>query len=187
MVPLKDNLPTDRLPIVTLLLIAASLLGQLLFDVGGLWQLLLDVAFLWWFGRTIEASMAPWQFALFCLLGGVAAVALGALIDPDTAVAQIAAAGVVAAVLGGYGLLYPGARVVTAVFLPALFTLVELPALLLLALWLALQALVGATGDAGMVVFLAPLGSFAVGLLTIKLLVRQPLPVPPRHAEVALP
>ena len=186
MIPLKDNLPTDRLPIVTLLLIAANLLGLLLLDVG-LFQLLVDVAFLWWFGRSIEASTASWLFVLLCLLGGATAVALGALIEPGTAVAQLAAAGVVAAILGGYLLLYPGARVVTAVFLPGLFTLLELPALVLLALWVALQALVGATGEVGMVAFLAPLGAFAVGLLAIKPLARRPLQVPPRRAEVALP
>lgn len=187
MVPLKDNLPTDRLPIVTLLLIVAYVAGHLLLDQGGLFQLLVDVAFLWWFGGSLEDSMAPWRFALLCLLGGAVAVGLGAAIDADAPAAVLAATGVVGTLVGGYLALYPRARFVTGVPLPFLLTLVELPALLLVALWFALQSLVAATGAEGAIVLLAPLGSVVAGLLATPLLAQRRKQVPPRHAQVALP
>ena len=42
--------------------------------------------------------------------------------------------------LGGYALLYPRARVVTLLFIIIFFTIVELPALVVLGLWFLLQA-----------------------------------------------
>lgn len=187
MVPLKDNIPTDRLPVVTLLLIAANLVGHLVFDVGGLFQLLVNAAFLWWFGPSVEDAMAPWRFVLLCLLGGAVAVGLGAAIDADAARAVVASAGVVAVLVGAHLALYPSARFVTVVPVPFVVSVVELPTWLLGAVWLVLQALVAATGDEGAAVLLAPLGGLAVGLLLVRLLAERRKPVPPRRAEVALP
>ncbi|MDO8186985.1 rhomboid family intramembrane serine protease [Conexibacter sp. JD483] len=187
MVPLKDNIPTDRMPVVTLLLIAANLVGHLLFGQGGLFQLLVNVAFPWWFGSSVEDAMAPWRFVLLCLLGGAAAVGLGAALDGDAPMAVVAAAGVVATLVGAHVSLYPGARFVTGVPLPFLLTLVELPGPLLAAVWLALQALVAATGAEGAVVVAAPLAGVVVGAVAVRLLAQQRKQVPARRAEVALP
>ena len=66
------------------------------------------------------------------------------VIDPNAAVPTIGASGAVAAVLGGYALLYPRARVVTLLFIIIFFTIVELPALIVLGLWFLLQAVAGA-------------------------------------------
>ena len=67
------------------------------------------------------------------------------VIDPNAAVPTIGASGAVAAVLGGYALLYPRARVVTLIFIIIFFTILELPALLVLGAWFLLQALNGAS------------------------------------------
>jgi membrane associated rhomboid family serine protease len=76
-------------------------------------------------------------------------------------------------VLGGYVVLYPLARVVTVVLIPFLFTLVEVPALAVIALWFVLQGVLG-TLD------LAIAGGFVAGVLAVRLLAR-----PKRHIPAA--
>ena len=146
-----------------------------MFMHGGLLHLGGNMLFLWIFGNNIEDSMGPLRFIAFYLLGGVAAVAAQTAIDPSAAVPTIGASGAVAAVLGGYALLYPRARVVTLMFIVIFFTVVELPALAVLGLWFLLQALYGASevaqpvaGEGG-VAYFAHIGGFLFGLLVIRL------------------
>ena len=97
------------------------------------------------------------------------------VIDPNAAVPTIGASGAVAAVLGGYALLYPRARVVTVIFIVIFFTIVTLPALLVLGAWFVLQALSGASelvqpvGEGGGVAYFAHIGGFLFGLALIRL------------------
>ena len=83
-------------------------------------------------------------FIVFYLAGGVAAFALQTVVDPTADVPTLGASGAVAAVLGGYLLLYPRARVVSALFLLFFFTIIELPAVAVLALWFVQQLVFGA-------------------------------------------
>ena len=69
--------------------------------------------------------------------------ALQVAIDPDSTVPTIGASGAIAGVLGGYLLLFPRARVVTLIFIVFFFTLVELPALVVLGFWFVQQVLFG--------------------------------------------
>ena len=75
--------------------------------------------------------------------------------------------------LGAYGRLYPHARVVTVVFIIIIFTIVTLPALLVLGVWFLLQLLPAFSEPAGSggggVAYFAHIGGFLFGLLTIKL------------------
>jgi membrane associated rhomboid family serine protease len=81
----------------------------------------------------------------------------------------------VAGVLGGYILLFPRARVVTVIFIVFFFTIIELPALLILGFWFVQQALFGyfdltSGGNAeGGVAYFAHIGGFVFGLIAIKL------------------
>ena len=146
-----------------------------MFMHGGLLHLGGNMLFLWIFGNNIEDSMGPLRFIAFYLLGGLAAVAAQTAIDPSAAVPTIGASGAVAAVLGGYALLYPRARVVTLLFIVIFFTILELPALLVLGGWFVLQALYGVSelatpvGSGGGVAYFAHIGGFLFGLLLIKL------------------
>ena len=56
----------------------------------------------------------------------------------------VGASGAIAAVLGGYALLYPRARVITVVFIIIFFTIIELPALVVLGFWFLLQLFLAA-------------------------------------------
>ena len=232
MFPLKDNIPTDRFPIVTVALILANTVIYFFLQDGG-WELTSNVSgewsvaeyalvpcdvtgecevqghigdvpsiftsmfmhgsilhlggnmlFLWIFGNNVEDSMGPLKFILFYLAGGVAADALQIVFDPDSPVPTLGASGAVSAVLGGYILLYPRARVITVIFIVIFFTILELPALVVLGLWFAQQVLFGAldytTADqgGGGVAYFAHIGGFVFGLLAIKLFASRVKDVP---------
>ncbi|MDP8942810.1 MAG: rhomboid family intramembrane serine protease [Actinomycetota bacterium] len=146
-----------------------------MFMHGGLLHIGGNMLFLWIFGNNIEDSMGRLKFIAFYLLGGVAALAAQTLVGPDATTPTIGASGAVAAVLGAYAVLYPRARVVTAVLIIFFFTLVELPALLVLGLWFLLQVFYGTAelaapvGEGGGVAYFAHIGGFVFGLLLIKL------------------
>jgi membrane associated rhomboid family serine protease len=235
--PIKDNIPTDRFPAVTVALIAANVLAYFLFqhgtlslgdpntvdyvcnlydyaavpdeltgggqvspaeiqqvcgppaDVsprltvftamfmhGGLLHLGGNMLFLWIFGNNVEDAMGPVKYLGFYLAGGIAAFALQTAIDPGSTVPTVGASGAVAAVLGGYLLLYPGARVLTVIFIVFFFTLIQIPAIVVLGLWFVQQVLFGyfdltdPAGGGGGVAYFAHIGGFVFGLLAIKLL-----------------
>jgi rhomboid family protein len=147
-----------------------------MFMHGGILHLLGNMLFLWIFGSSIEDSMSPWRFPLFYLLGGAVAGLLQVLITPDSAAPTIGASGAIAAVLGGYALLYPRARVVTLIFIIIFFTVIELPALLVLGAWFLLQLFYAsadltnpASGGGSGVAYFAHIGGFAAGLALIRL------------------
>ena len=146
-----------------------------MFMHGSLLHLGGNMLFLWIFGGNIEDSMGRFRFAAFYLLGGVAALLAQVAIDPSSTVPTVGASGAIAAVLGGYAVLYPRARVVTMVFIIIILTFIELPALVVLGLWFLLQVFYGASnlaeplGGSGGVAYFAHIGGFVFGLALIKL------------------
>jgi membrane associated rhomboid family serine protease len=133
-----------------------------------------NMLFLYIFGNNVEASMGRVRFLAFYILGGLAALGLQIAVDPNSVAPMIGASGAIAAVLGGYILLYPRAKILTLVFIVLFFTVVELPAIVMLGIWFAEQAVVGAVGladpiaGAGGVAYFAHIGGFVFGLLLIK-------------------
>jgi membrane associated rhomboid family serine protease len=156
-----------------------------MFMHGSILHLAGNMLFLWIFGNNIEDSMSRFRFVVFYLLGGVAALALQVVVEPNAAVPTIGASGAIAAVLGGYLVRYPGARIITLFIIVFFFTIVELPAMLVLALWFAQQILFGAlawgspTGDGGGVAYFAHIGGFVFGLAAIRLFAQRRAAVPP--------
>ena len=146
-----------------------------MFMHGGLLHIAFNMLFLWVFGNNIEDAMGRPRFVGFYLLGGLVAAYSQAALNADSTVPLIGASGAVAAVLGGYALLHPRARVLTLIFIIFFVTLVEIPAAVLLAIWLLLQ-FVGPIQDAtsgidGGVAYYAHIGGFLFGLAAIKLFV----------------
>jgi len=236
MIPLKDDIPTRRFPIVTVVLIAINVIVYFLFEQG-LWglgehgtEIVVDygaipveitdpgtecatvaggnaiqcgpdalapdqapawitvvtsmflhgsllhlggnMLFLWIFGNNIEDSMGRLTFVVFYLLGGLAALGLQVAMDTDSIVPTVGASGAIAGLLGAYARLYPRARVVTVVFIVIFFTIVTLPAVLVLGLWFLLQLLPAFSEPAGHagggVAYFAHIGGFLFGLLLIR-------------------
>ena len=157
-----------------------------LFMHGGWAHVLGNMLFLWIFGNNIEDRVGRKRFLLFYLLGGVAASALQVAAGPSSDVPNIGASGAIAAVLGGYLLLYPTAAVIT--YIPPFFVF-PLPAIFFLVGWFALQILaasavqVGSAG--GGVAYFAHIGGFAFGLFTIRWWVKKNEPRPPAYAVSA--
>jgi membrane associated rhomboid family serine protease len=146
-----------------------------MFMHGGLLHLGGNMLFLWIFGNNVEDSMGPVRFVAFYLLAGLSALLLQIVIDPSSPVPTLGASGAIAGVLGAYVLLFPRARVVTVIFIVFFFTLLELPALLVLGFWFLQQALYGyfdlaqPTGGSGGVAYFAHIGGFVFGLAAIRL------------------
>jgi membrane associated rhomboid family serine protease len=134
-----------------------------------------NMLFLWIFGNNVEDSMGPVKFLVFYVLGGLAADAAHIVMDMGSEIATLGASGAVSAVLGGYLLLFPRARVVTVIFIIFFFTILELPAILFLGIWILQQAvfayfdLLQPTGEGGGVAYFAHIGGFVAGLALIRL------------------
>src|SRR4051812_4148850 len=142
-----------------------------MFMHGGLLHLGGNMLFLYIFGNNVEDAMGSVKYLAFYLLGGVAALALQIVFDPSSTVPTLGASGAIAAVLGGYIVLFPRARVITVIFIVFFFTILELPALLVLGFWFLEQALFAAHSigtPGGGVAYFAHVGGFVFGLLAVK-------------------
>jgi rhomboid family protein len=172
--------PTNVLPTWETIFTAMFMHASILHIAG-------NMLFLWIFGNNVEDSMGPVKYVCFYILGGIAALALQTAVDPSSTAPTLGASGAIAAVLGGYILLYPRARVLTLVFIILFFTVIELPALLVLGFWFAEQAVFAAanltnpTGGGGGVAYFAHVGGFVFGLATVRLLATRRRSIPPRY------
>jgi len=147
MIPVKDNIPRERFPLVTAILIAIDLIVFLLAGADAPLPFLLDVLFLGLLAPSVEDTLGRARFCALCLLssvlvGGVWALAGGGWPSP----VLLGTSGATLVVLGGYLLLHPRGRVLSLVPIPFFTTLVEVPAVLLIGLWLALQLFFAAAG-----------------------------------------
>jgi membrane associated rhomboid family serine protease len=146
-----------------------------MFMHGGWLHIIGNMLFLWIFGNNVEDSMGPVRFVVFYFVGGFCALALQSVIDPSSAAPTVGASGAIAGVLGGYLVLYPKARVLTGVFVILFFTLIEIPAMLFLLIWIGEQVLFAALDlsqpagtTSGGVAYFAHIGGFAFGALFIR-------------------
>jgi membrane associated rhomboid family serine protease len=152
---------------------------------GSFLHLLGNMVFLAIFGPTVEDALGRLRFLLFYLLGGLVALGAQVLIDPSSTAPTLGASGAIAAVLGGYLLLYPRARVLTLVFIVFFVTIVEVPAVILLGFWFLEQLYLGASGLATPVgsegvAYFAHVGGFLFGLVMIRLFAARRRREPPR-------
>ncbi len=158
-----------------------------MFMHGSWLHLLGNMLFLWIFGNNVEDALGKLRFLLFYLLGGIAATAPQTFVtltyasDLEATIPNVGASGAVSAVLGGYLVLLPRAKVLTIIF----FVLREVPAVLFLGVWFAFQLLEGSASIAqpqagGGVAFFAHVGGFVFGMATVKL-VQQRRPLAPTH------
>jgi membrane associated rhomboid family serine protease len=134
---------------------------------GGWLHLVGNMLYLWIFGNNIEDRLGRIVFLLFYLAGGVIAGLTQVAVDPDSTVPLIGASGAIAATLGAYLVLFPGARITTLVFLGFFYQLINVPAIVVLGFWFVLQLLDG-IGSLGMetgagIAFFAHIGGFVAG------------------------
>jgi rhomboid family protein len=137
---------------------------------GGWLHILGNMLYLWIFGNNVEDRIGRVPFLVFYLVGGIAAALTQVVIDPRSEVPLVGASGAIAAALGTYIVLFPGARILSLVFLGFFYQLLEVPALIILGFWFVLQlvsgaAALGATTAQGGVAFFAHIGGFALGVV----------------------
>lgn len=149
-----------------------------MFMHGGLFHLFGNMLFLWVFGNNVEDRLGRGRFLAFYLLGGLAALALQVAIDPNAETPVVGASGAISAVLAGYLLLFPRARVWTLVIIVPL----PLPAVVPLVYWFVQQLFNGyagltevtaGAGESGGVAYFAHIGGFVFGLLAVRAFARR--------------
>lgn len=133
MIPIGDVIPTRTSPVLTIALVAVSVLFVSLLKLGSTASLTANMLCLWLFGWTVEDRLGRVRFAtLYVCCAAIAWTVSG----PHAAVA-----GGAAGVIGGYFVLYPKSLMLVIVPLPVL--VVEVPAITFLALWFVSQMLFG--------------------------------------------
>lgn len=134
---------------------------------GGFLHLLGNMLFLHIFGDNLEEALGHLGFLLFYLLGGVGAGLIQWASAPLSPIPTIGASGAIAAVMGGYLLLFPKARVDILIFIIFIIRIVPIPAWMMLALWFVLQVFGGFGADplTGGVAYWAHAGGFAIGFV----------------------
>ena len=133
-------------------------------------------------GSSATTSRTRWarsSSSLFYIVGGLAALGLQIAVEPGLDGADDRR---LRGDRGGARRLHravPRARVLTLVFIILFFTVIELPALVMLGIWFAEQALFGAVnltnpaGGGGGVAYFAHVGGFVFGLIAIRALATQ--------------
>ena len=214
MIPLKDNIPKETFPLVTILIILINiavfmyqlslepearqelimragatpheishgedrppLLGypvQLtllssIFLHGGLLHILGNMLYLWIFGRNVEDRVGHLGFVFFYLICGVIASIVHIGIRPESTIPMVGASGAISGVLGAYLILSPGARILTLITFGFFIRLVEIPAIIILSLWIILQLINATSLHQTNVAWFAHIGGFFAGLLLIPL------------------
>jgi membrane associated rhomboid family serine protease len=146
---------------------------------GGWLHLIGNMWFFRIFGDNVEDAMGPRRFTVFYLAVGAVAAITQAAMNQNSVLPMVGASGAIAGVLGAYLMLYPRANVRVFMFFFLFIRIINVPAILVLGIWFALQ-LIGAErapADAGGVAFWAHVGGFLSGLVLLPLFKRGDIPL----------
>lgn len=144
-----------------------------MFVHGDIFHIAGNMLYLWVFGDNVEDRLGHGRYLLFYALCGLAAAGLQIALMPSSDVPMVGASGAIAGVLGGYLLLFPGAQVLTLVFIVFFVRIMVLPAVLLLGLWFLIQVVSAANGSEAGVAWYAHIGGFVAGLALVKPMSRR--------------
>jgi membrane associated rhomboid family serine protease len=126
-----------------------------------------NMLYLWIFGDNVEDRFGHGKYLIFYLLCGLAATFAQLMFSQASNVPNLGASGAIAGVLGGYILMFPQGRVRVLQGQQV----VEVPALIVLGIWIVLQLFSGvasitsAAGETGGVAYMAHIGGFVAGLV----------------------
>jgi rhomboid family protein len=145
---------------------------------GGFVHLAGNMLYLWIFGSGVEGKLGHGRFLALYVACGVAGSLLHMSLYPQSRVPSIGASGCIAGTLGAFLVLWPRERIITLIPFIISWTLMEIPALVLLPLWFGLQFLNGFlalasaqhTQEAAAVAWWAHIGGFAFGAVLAAVL-----------------
>ncbi len=146
-----------------------------LFIHGGILHVAGNMLYLYIFGAAVEERMGHARYFCFYIAAGVAAGIATVWMAPRSSVPVIGASGAIAGVLGAYFIYYPRGRIVTLVPVFLFVELFNVPAVLYLLLWFAVQVYGGIeaqtqAGMAGGVAWWAHVGGFLFGIAAAPLI-----------------
>ena len=134
---------------------------------SGIWHLGGNMLYLWIFGNNIEDVLGKARFVLFYFVCGTLAALGHIATDLDSKIPMVGASGAISGVLGGYLILFPFAKIKTFIFLGFFWTIVRIPAILLLLFWVILQIWSSISPEADGTAWFAHIGGFVAGVLLI--------------------
>lgn len=152
-----------------------------------------NMLFLWTFGSSLEEATGHIRFVILFLLCGLGAGIGQALVDPSSTIPMVGASGAISGVMGAYLLVYPFSRVRVMILVGFRFPVINVPALVVIGLWIALQiwemlaanaAIAAGTADEGGVAWTAHVGGFVTGMLLIMVLRRPGVKLMESKAEL---
>lgn len=144
---------------------------------GNILHLGSNMLYLWIFGNNVEDFLGRFHYLIFYLISGMFAGLVHALLFPSSTIPTIGASGAIAGVMGGYLILFPGARVVVMLIFGFFVTFVRVKAILVLGIWILLQVVSGLTSlgmsSRGGVAWFAHIGGFLLGMLWCKIVANR--------------
>ncbi len=151
-----------------------------LFLHAGLLHIAGNMLFLWIFGDNVEDQLGHLTYLIFYLVGGVVANVFFAIVFSSTTAPLVGASGAIAAVLGGYILLYPRSIVRSILIFGPFLAAGGVAAVILIGVWFLMQVVYSLssinilnTGAQSDVAFVAHVGGFAFGLIVTGLVRRE--------------
>jgi len=133
---------------------------------GGYIHLCGNMLFLSVFAPAVEKELGWMRFVVFYAAAVLVAFYAHAVVHPHSEVIVVGASGAIAAVMGAYLVLFPSAKIVTLVPILFLIKIVEVPALIFMVGWFALQGANGylSLGTPTSIAWFAHIGGFLMGL-----------------------
>ena len=156
--------PNDYAPFVTMA-----------FLHGGWLHLILNMWTLWLVGRSVEARVGPFRFALLYITCTLLASGAHFVANIDSMTPTIGASGAIAGVIGAHATLFPRSKIIFVLpiwFIPLIF---RLSAMIFASLWFGLQVAIGAgallnPGIGAGIAWWAHIGGFIAGLVFVHVL-----------------
>jgi len=145
-----------------------------LFIHGGWSHIIGNMLFLWAFGKSLEDAMGHTKFLSFYLISGVAAGITHVVFNLYTTLPTVGASGAIAGVMGAYLIKFPRAKIHTLVFVIIFFTMVDIPAAIILVYWFITQLFreYGSIAQTqvvnGGVAYAAHIGGFITGMILVQ-------------------
>lgn len=146
---------------------------------AGILHILANMWFLWVFGNNVEARVGFFLYPVLYLASGIAGGLAQYFILTASSIPTLGASGAIAGVLGAYFTFFPRHSIKTLIPVFGFFTIVDLPASLMLVYWFVIQIFSGTASlsatasQLGGVAYFAHIAGFIFGLLAAKMVGRM--------------
>jgi membrane associated rhomboid family serine protease len=157
--------------------VAVTLVSSL-FLHGGFVHLAGNLIYLWVFGGAVEDAIGRTRYLLFYIACGAMGSLTHTMLFPQSSIPSIGASGSIAGLLGAFLIVRPHAKIVTLFPLVVYWAMAEIPAIVFLPVWFAMQFFNGflslesarRTQEVAGIAWWAHIGGFVFGMLVAVLI-----------------